>query len=155
MARIARIQSIQISLARKVVHATAVICAGIAATPIPIGDIFPITAAQIGMIVSVGYVAGRKLSYDAAKEFLAAAGLNIGAAFVLREAARGLAKILFPGIGIAVSAGIAWAATWGIGEAAIAYFIQGKSIEEAKQRLDETRKSKTEEGPPGDTAPVA
>jgi len=147
MARIAKILSVQTSMARTVIASTATICAGIAATPMPVGDIIPITTAQIGMIVTIGYISGRELSYDAAKEFLAAIGANVGAAFVLREAARALAKIVFPGAGNVVSAGVAFAGTWGIGEAAIAYFIQGKSIEEAKHRLDDTRKKKGEEGP--------
>jgi uncharacterized protein (DUF697 family) len=152
MARIAKIRSAQASMARTVVAATATICAGIAATPIPVGDIFPITAAQIGMIVTIGFISGRELSYDAAKEFLAAMGVNVGAAFVLREAARALIKFVFPGGGLVISAGVAFAGTWGIGEAAIAYFIYGKSIEEAKRRLDDTRKKKTKEGPPGEAA---
>lgn len=150
MARIAKIRSVQTSMARTVVAATATICAGIAATPIPVADIFPITAAQIGMIVTIGYISGRELSYDAAKEFLVAIGVNVGAAFVLREAARALIKFVFPGGGNVISAGVAFAGTWGIGEAAIAYFIQGKSIEEAKRRFDDTRKKKGEEGPPGE-----
>lgn len=155
MARMTAVRSVQVSLARTVVGLTAAICGAIAATPIPVGDIVPITAAQIGMIVTIGYIAGRELTYDSAKEFLVAIGVNIGAAFVLREAARALVKFVFPGGGLLISAGVAAAGTWAIGEAAIAYFIEGKSIEEAKQPFDETRKKKTEEGPPHDaSAPV-
>ena len=152
MARIAKVRSVQASMARGLIASTATICAGIAATPIPVADILPITTAQIGMIVSIGYISGRELSRDAAKEFLTAIGVNVGAAFVLREAARALIKFVFPGAGNAVSAGVAFAGTWGIGEAAIAYFIQGKSIEEAKRRFDDTRKKKGEEGPPENLA---
>lgn len=155
MARITKIRSVQVAMARTVVAATATICAGIAAIPIPVADIFPITAAQIGMIVTIGYISGRELTYDAAKEFLAAIGVNIGTAFVLREAARALVKFVFPGGGLFVSAGVAFAGTWGIGEAAIAYFIQGKSIDEVRQGLDETRKKKTEDGPLGGSTPSA
>jgi len=153
MARIAKIRSVQTSMARTVVAATATICAGVAAIPIPVADIIPITTAQIGMIVAIGYIAGRELTYDAAKEFLAAIGVNMGAAFVLREAARALIKFVFPGGGLVISAGVAFAGTWGIGEAAIAYFVQGESIDEARKRFGQTKRKKTDEGPPSETAP--
>ncbi|MGC9455788.1 MAG: GTPase family protein [Phycisphaerae bacterium] len=142
MARLARVQTVQTSVARKLTAATATVCAGIAATPIPIGDILPITAAQISLITSIGYLSGRELSTKAAREFMVAAGLNVGGAFVLREAARGLIKWVFPGRGLAVSAGIAFAATWGIGEAATAYFISGAPIEEAKKIADQVKEQK-------------
>lgn len=38
-----------------------------------------------------------------------------------------------------MSAGIAGFGTNGIGKAAIAYYIDGKSIEEAKQKLEEAK----------------
>ena len=41
---------------------------------------------------------------------------------------------MFPGAGSVVSAGIAFAGTWGIGTAASAYFIDGVSLDEAKKR---------------------
>lgn len=153
MARIAKIRSVQAAMARTVVAATATICAGIAAVPIPVADIIPITMAQIGMIMTIGYIAGRELTYDAAKEFLVAIGVNIGTAFVLREAARALIKFVFPGGGLVISAVMAFAGTWAIGEAAIAYFIQGETIDKAKQIFDQIRKKKTDESPPGDTVP--
>ena len=145
MARITKISSVQAGMARTVIGATSAICAGIAASPIPVADIIPITAAQIGMITSIGYISGRELSHGAAKEFLAAIGVNVGAAFVLREAARALVKFVFPGGGNLISAGVAVAGTWGIGEASIAYFIHGRSIEEAKERFNTTREKKLKE----------
>ena len=52
-----------------------------------------------------------------------------------QSAARALAKIVFPGAGLAVSGGVAFAGTWAVGEAAIAYFIQGRNIREARRVL--------------------
>ncbi|MFL6200307.1 MAG: hypothetical protein ACJ76J_14090 [Thermoanaerobaculia bacterium] len=41
-----------------------------------------------------------------------------------------------------LSAGVAGAGTWGIGEAAIAYFIENRSIEEAKERFRRRKEQK-------------
>jgi predicted GTPase len=145
MARLSRLKGVQAKAARRMTGAAATIAAGIAATPIPVADIFPITALQIGLITGIAYLAGRELSRKAAKEFLGALGVNLGAAFALRELARGLAKFVFPGGGEVISAGIAFAGTWSIGEGAIAYFVENRSIEEAKERF--TRKRKETEPP--------
>jgi len=85
------------------------------------------------------------MSWQTALEFLFALGINVGAGFALREAARALAKFVVPGGGLVISAGIAFAATWGIGEAAIAYFIDNKPIEEAKDRLRKEREKRRQE----------
>ena len=83
------------------------------------------------MITAVAYVAGRDLSLETAKEFLVAMGVNVGTAFALREVARGLAKLI-PGFGNVISGGVAALGTQALGEGAIAYFIDHKTIDEAK-----------------------
>ncbi len=133
LARLSALKKTQRKFARVLVGSTATICAGIAVTPIPLADLIPITTAQIGMITGIAYIAGRELSKKNAAEFLAALGINVGTAFALREGARALIKFVFPGAGNVVSGGMAFAGTWGIGEAAIAYFINEASIEEAKR----------------------
>jgi uncharacterized protein (DUF697 family) len=147
MARLAQLRSVQRKLARKLTATAAAVAAGIAAAPIPVADILPITALQIGLISGIAYVSGRELSKKAARELMAALGANVGAAFALREGARALAKIVFPGAGSAVSAGVAFAGTWGLGEAAIAYFIEKRPIEEARERFRRKRREKEEEAP--------
>lgn len=140
LARLTRLRKLQKRLARTIIGSTATICGGIAATPIPLGDIFPITAAQIGMIMGIGYIGGREMSKKTAREFLAAMGLNVGAGLALRELARASVKFFFPGGGNVISAGIAFAATWGIGEASVAYFIDNMSLSEAKAAMKRGRK---------------
>ena len=108
-ARISRVKSAQKKLARTIIASTATITAAIAATPIPIADIIPITSAQIGMIISIGYLTGKDLSKETAKEFLVALGLNLGGALGMRTLARELIKVAFPGVGNAISAGVAFA----------------------------------------------
>lgn len=144
MARLSRVRAVQAKTARKMSAAAAALAGGIAATPIPVADILPITATQVGLITGIAYLSGRELSKDAAKEFLVALGANLGAAFALRELARAVGKIALPVAGEFLSAGVAAAGTWGIGEAAIAYFIENRPIEEAKERF--RRKKKEKEG---------
>jgi predicted GTPase len=135
LARLSRQRAVQERLARRLTGAAATLSAGIGAVPIPLADIVPITGLQIGLITAIAYLSGREPSRETAREFLVALGANVGAAFALREAARALAKVVFPGAGSAVSGGVAFAGTWGIGEAATAYFVQGRSIREAKRLL--------------------
>jgi len=139
LARLSRAQKLQGELATRIMQATAGLCAAVAAVPIPIADIGPITAAQVSMVMAIGYISGRELSAKAAGEFLVALGVNVGAGYAFREIARALIRFAFPGGGSVVSAAIAYAATLGLGTAAIAYFIEGKSIGEAKELYGKTR----------------
>ena len=43
-----------------------------------------------------------------------------------------------------MSAAIAFAGTWGIGEAAMAYFVEDATAEEAKQRFEKAKKEHEE-----------
>jgi uncharacterized protein (DUF697 family) len=86
------------------------------------------------MVTAVAYVAGRDLSLETAKEFLLAMGVNVGSAFALREIARGLVKLI-PGYANVISGGVAAVGTQALGEAAIVYFIDDKTIDEAKDAM--------------------
>lgn len=138
-ARIARVRGLQEELASNLTRAVAVICAGVAAVPIPVADLLPITTLQISLVAAIGWLAGRPLDRKASGEFLAAMGVNVGAAFALREGARALIKFVFPGAGSMVSGAVAFAGTLAIGSAARAYFLRGASIEEAKQAYDDAK----------------
>lgn len=145
LARISKLVKVQQKLARIIISSSATICASIAAVPITFADIIPITATQVGMIIGIGYIAGYKLDKNSAIKFLTALGVEIGAAVAFREIARALIKFVFPGGGLVISAGIAFAGTWAIGEAAITYFIEGKTIEEAKSIFNFTKTNKEKE----------
>lgn len=142
LVRLSKIHALQISLARKLVGITAAITAGIAAIPIPFSDIFPISATQIGMIMGIAYLSGRDLSTKSATEFITAIGVNIGAGMLLRQLSQALVKII-PVAGSFISAGIAATGTVALGEAAIAYFIESKSIEESKNILNTIKNEKS------------
>ena len=141
--RIARVRGLQEELANNLTRATAAICAGVAALPIPVADVIPITTLQVTLIAGIAWLSGRPLDRKAAAEFLGAMGANVGLGFAFREGARALIKFVFPGAGSMVSGAIAFAGTLAIGAAARSYFLRGTSIEDAKKAFDATKK-KTE-----------
>ncbi|MEZ4446015.1 MAG: GTPase [Polyangiaceae bacterium] len=138
LVRLAQVKSLQRRMARSLTTAVATMCGGLAFTPIPVADIAPITSLQAALVVAIGYVGGRKLTTSSATEFMGALGVNVGAGFALREAARALVKLI-PGAGNFVSATVAFGGTWAIGAAAIAYFIDGANVTEARRRWREAR----------------
>jgi len=138
-ARVTGVIALQDQLAQDLTYVTSALCAGIGIVPIPVADLVPITSLQIVLVAGIAYVAGRPLDTKSAAEFLSALGVNVGAAFVLREAARALVKFVFPGAGSAVSGAIAFAGTMAIGAAARAYFVHGEPIEVARRVFRERR----------------
>lgn len=150
LARLAGVKTVQRSIAAELTAATASVAAGLAAVPIPVADIAPITALQVSLVAGVGYISGRQLTMRSAAEFVAALGANVGAAIVLRHVARAVSKALVPAAGSMVSAGIAWGGTRAVGAAAAAYFIDRQSKQQARERFQVVVKE-----PPRLPAPVA
>lgn len=138
--RLSQVKALQHRLASRLTNIVSGMCAGIAATPIPVADIGPITSLQTSLIAGIGYISGRNLELKTATEFMGAIGANVGAAMALRQVARSLAKVFTPGLGHAVSAGVAFAGTRGIGKAAAAYFIDGVDVSRAQQVFEEAKK---------------
>lgn len=134
LVRLAQARKLKRRVARALTSTVASVCALVAAAPIPGADILPITSLQVLLVSAIGYIGGRNLEPKTAAEFVAAAGVNVGAGFAMREAARALLKLV-PGAGNLASAAIAFAGTMGIGEAAAAYFIDRVPIERAKEQL--------------------
>ena len=119
--------------------------ATVAATPIPISDIYVLLILQSLLVALIASLSGRELSLDAAKEFIFSVGSVGIAGYGLRLAAQQGTKFInaiYPGAGSMVSAGIASLGTNGICKAAIAYYIDEKTVEEAKQKLEEARVKK-------------
>jgi predicted GTPase/uncharacterized protein (DUF697 family) len=138
-ARVTGVVALQDQLAQDLTYVTAALCAGIGIVPIPVADLVPITSLQVVLVAGIAYVAGRPLDTKSAGEFLSALGVNVGAAFVLREAARALVKFVFPGAGSAVSGAVAFAGTVAIGAAARAYFVHDEPIEVARRVFRDRR----------------
>ena len=138
-ARVARVQKLQEELADNLTRATAALCAGLAFVAIPVADVITITSLQVAMVAGVAWIAGRTVDARAAAEFLGGLGVNVGAAFGLREVARALTKFVFPGAGSAVSGAVAFAGTMAIGAAARAYYLRGATVEQAREAFDQER----------------
>jgi uncharacterized protein (DUF697 family)/GTP-binding protein EngB required for normal cell division len=139
LARATGVRNVQHEFAKALTKATAALCAAIAAAPIPIADIVPLTVLQASLVTSIAWIAGRSLDTRGGLEVMASLGVNVGAAFALREAVRAIVKFVAPGGGSVVSASIAFSATMAIGTAARAYFIDGVSLRDARRLVRRSR----------------
>src|SRR5690606_7659473 len=145
LVRIARVRGLQEELASNLTRAVAALAAGVAAIPIPIADVIPITTLQLSLVAAIAWISGRPLDRRAAAEFVSALGANVGVAFAFREGARALIKFVFPGAGSMVSGAVAFGGTLAIGSAARAYFLRGATIEEAKRAFADEKSAARKE----------
>lgn len=112
-------------LSTSIIKRFATIAGTIGASPVPISDILVLTPMQLLMIAIIGGLSCREFNKETAYEFLAAAGINIGAAFGFRTAAHQLIKLI-PIAGWIGSGAIAASGTYAIGKSAEAYFFSGE-----------------------------
>lgn len=139
MIRISRDREGQREVSQLLVKSTTAVCAAVGAQPIPLADLPILTSLQLMMVSGIIYVSGRERSLRAAAEFAGALGANVGAAMLLREGARAILKF-FPGWGNVVCGLVAGSGTYAIGRAAIAYFIEGVSLKDARRTYLANRK---------------
>ncbi|MDO4859750.1 MAG: 50S ribosome-binding GTPase [Bacillota bacterium] len=141
----ARLHDVVQRFARHLVKIFAGIAGVIATTPIPVSDIYILIILQTLLVALIAALSGKDLSLETAKEFISNVCGVAGVGYGLRIAAQQLVKfanVAFPGAGSAVSAGIAALGTSGIGNAAIAFYIDGKDLEEAKKKFKEMKEKK-------------
>lgn len=120
------------------------ISATVALTPIPVSDIYVLLIVQSVLVCLIASLSGRDISLDTAKEFILSMGGITGAGYMFRLVAQQASKFLntvCPGAGSAVSSGIAALGTAAIGNAAIAYYIDGQDLNEAKKVFVSSKKS--------------
>ncbi len=139
MARLSGNRVLQRQIAQVVVKSLTAICAAIGAQPIPLADFPILTSLQGTMVAGIMHISGREMSMKLAGEFLAAVGANVGLGLALREGARAAVKLL-PGWGNAISGAVAGAGAYSIGNAAVAYFIDGVSLKDARGIFRRRRK---------------
>jgi predicted GTPase/uncharacterized protein (DUF697 family) len=122
LARMAHLQEFQLSVARTVVIACATLCGFVSANPIP-GAATPFVGAiQTFMVMYIGWLGGREFSEQTVQDFAVTGGVGIG----VNAGMFGLAEIALkfvPGVGNLLSVGAGAIATQGLGDAAIAYFL--------------------------------
>lgn len=119
------------------------IAAGVAATPIPVSDIYVLLILQAILVSLIASLSGRDISLDTAKEFIFSMGGVAGLGYTFKLVAQQVSKFLngiWPGVGSAVSSGVAALGTSAIGNAAIAYYINGDTLEGAKKTFEQTSK---------------
>lgn len=141
LARLSGVRTVQSEIAAIVVRSFTAICGAIGAQPIPLADFPILTSLQAMMVASVIYISGQRLSFNMGAKFLFALGANFGIGMACREGARAAAKLL-PGWGNAVSGAVAGAATYAIGRSAIAFFIEGVSLEAARRVFKRHKEAK-------------
>jgi predicted GTPase len=144
LARATRVRAVQEDLASTLAHATASVCAGIAAVPFIPAAVLPLTTLQAGMVAGIAWIAGRNVDRRSAGEFVGSLGANVGIGVGLRLAARALMNIVSPAGAAVVSAGVAFAGTMAVAAAAKAYYIRGVSLDAAR-RIFRREKPKTKD----------
>lgn len=115
----------------------------VGASPIPVADVLVLLPLQVIEVSLIAYLSGNKIDGKTAREFITSLGAVFMLGFGLRFAAQQGSKLLnvIPGAGSAVSGTVAYTGTYSIGKAAIAYYIKGLSLDEAKQEALEAKKS--------------
>lgn len=138
-----KLQEVVRRIANQLNKSFSAMSATVALSPIPISDIYILLLLQGILVCLIASLSGRDISLDTAKEFVLSMGGIAGAGYGFRFLAQQASKILnvfWAGSGSAVSASIAALGTSAIGKAAIAYYIDDKTIEEAKSTFEASRK---------------
>ncbi len=141
-ARISQQKEVLAKMARIIGTVACTTTAAVASVPLPIADLPVIAGIQIAMITAIASLSGREISQQTVLEFIGGVGASFGIGMALREAARAIIKFLIPGGGSVISASIAYAGTYALQEAAIGYYIYGKSIDEAKKMYQNSKEEK-------------
>lgn len=141
MARLSGNRALQKQIAQVLIKSVTAICAAIGAQPIPLADFPILTSLQATMVTGIMHISGREMSAKLAGEFIAALGAGIGLGLALREGSRAAVKLV-PVWGNVISGAVAAAGTYSIGHAAVAYFIDGVSIQDARGLFRRKKKEK-------------
>lgn len=122
LARMAHLAECQLTVGHTVVAACSGLSGVVSAIPIPGAAIPAVAAIQTFMVMYIGWLSGREFSEQTVKDFAVTGGVAAGA----NAGMAGLADIALkfvPGWGSVLSVGASTIATKGLGDAAIAYFL--------------------------------
>jgi uncharacterized protein (DUF697 family) len=142
LARLTGARQAQLQIAQALIKSISAMNSAIGVNPIPLADFPLLSAGQALMVAGIMRASGRELRVKEAGEFASAIGANFGIGLVLREGARAAAKFV-PGWGNLISGAIAGAGTYAMGKAATAYFIEGKTLEQARSIFKKFRRKKS------------
>lgn len=110
-------------------------------TPLPFADLALLAPLQSAMVTGVVLLGRQSADKRTAAEWLASLGVNVGAGWGLREAARALLKLVPGGLGGSISGAVAATGTWALGLSAVRYFIDGSSVDDAKAAFEQARRA--------------
>lgn len=108
---------------RDVVNACSIAGAAVAVQPIPLVDVALLSPIQITMVQGIARIYGHSLDKKAVIEILS----TFGASLVAQSAIMAAAKLI-PFLGWAVSASMAYALTFAVGEVSDHYFKNGRGV---------------------------
>ena len=131
-----RLDRVSRKLSRKIINAFTAASGLIGMSPIPLSDLYILLAIQSVMVMLVAYLAGSDISFKTAQKIIVSLGGNGLAGLAFRVLAQQSAKalnVIAPGAGSVAGGGIAAAATYGMGEAAIRYYFDGILSENLRQ----------------------
>lgn len=132
----ARLDSVLKNISKKLNDIFSSLSATVALTPIPVSDIYVLLILQMILISLIASLSGRDINMDTAKEFVFSMGGIAGLGHALKIIAQQGSKFLnliFPGSGSFVSSAVAYSGTHIMGDAAIEYYINNKSIKEVQK----------------------
>jgi predicted GTPase len=127
LARMAHLADCQLAVARTIVTACATVNAAISANPLPGAAIPAVASIQLFMVMYIAWLSGRNFSEESLKDFTVTLGVGAGA----NAGMIGIADIALkfvPGVGSILAVGAAAIATQGLGDAAIAYFLNNGKV---------------------------
>ncbi len=119
------------TVVESIIQTSALATGSLSFIPVPLGDIFPITAILSVMVSSIAYIGGVELTKKDIAQLLSSYGLVATASIASTQLLK-----LIPLIGSVGSAAI-WAATNAIGHTAKAIYVDKKSKSIAKQVLNQ------------------
>jgi small GTP-binding protein len=130
--------------ANKVVRNAAVFNAVVGAEPIPGVDIPFLLAVQARMVLRIAAIFGEPMNLQHAREMIATIAGGVALRYLAEEGAK-----FIPGPGWIVAAAVAGVGTWAIGQVAIRYFEQGKTLSAEQmqslfRRLVKERRARTQ-----------
>lgn len=138
----ARLTEVVHRLAKYLNNTFSGIAATVALTPIPVSDIYILLILQTVLVALIASLSGRDISLETAKEFIlgigGVAGLGYTLKFIVQQGAKFL-NTVWPLIGSAVSSAVAASGTSAIGNAAIAYYINDATMDDAKKIFTKLR----------------
>ena len=138
----ARLTEVVHRLAKHLNKIFASISALVALTPIPISDIYVLLLLQAVLVCLIASLSGRDISIETGIEFIFSMGGVAVAGYIFRfiaQQASKLVNLVWPGAGSSISSGVAAVGTNAIGDAAIEYYIDGRTLEAAKEKFEKEK----------------